>query len=81
MKTSKRIAPTLFFAAIAAAFTLGVVSQVGNVMAEGAANVVEAVSFQANSALGSTERRCEPRDVEADEGYGVSRIERRVVCQ
>ena len=53
MKTSKRIAPTLFFAAIVAAFGLGVVSQVGSVMAESAANVVEAVASQASSALGS----------------------------
>jgi hypothetical protein len=78
MKTSKRIAPALFFAAIVAAFGLGVVSQAGSVMAGSAANVVEAVSA---NALGSTERRCEARDVEADEGYGVSRLERRVVCQ
>ena len=78
MKTSKRIAPTLFVAAIVAAFGLGVVSQAGSVMAGNAANVVEAVAVKA---LGSTERRCETRDVEADQGYGVSRIERRVVCQ
>ena len=78
MKTSRRIAPTLFVAAIVAAFGVGVVSQVGSVMAENAANVVESVAIKA---LGSTERRCEARDVEADEGYGVSRLERRVVCQ
>jgi|GEM_PF-6243219 len=78
MKTSRRVAPTLFVAAIVAAFGLGVVTQVGSVMAENAANVVEAVSVKA---LGSTERRCETRYVEADEGYGVSRLERRVVCQ
>jgi hypothetical protein len=81
MKLSRRIAPTLFFAAIVAAFGVGVVSQVGSVMAENAANVVEAVSFKAGSALGSAERRCEEREVDADEGYGVSRLERRVVCQ
>jgi hypothetical protein len=81
MKTSRRIAPALFFAAVVAAFGLGVTSQVGSVMAQSAANVVEAVTLQASSALGSTERRCEARDVEADEGYGVSRLERRVVCQ
>ena len=78
MKTSRRVAPALFFAAIVAAFGFGAVSQAGSVMAENAANVVEAVSIKA---LGSTERRCEARDVEADEGYGVSRLERRVVCQ
>jgi hypothetical protein len=81
MKTSSRIARVLFFAAVAGACGLGVVSQVGSVMAGSAANVVEAVTQQASSALGSTERRCEARDIEADEGYGVSRIEKRVVCQ
>jgi hypothetical protein len=81
MKTSRRIAPALFFAAIVAAFGVGVVSQVGSVMAENAANVVEAVSFKAGAALGSTERHCEERDVDTDEGYGVSRLERRIVCQ
>ena len=78
MKTSRRVAPALFLAAIIAAFGVCAVSQAGSVMAENAANVVEAVSVKA---LGSTERRCEARDVEADEGYGVSRLERRVVCQ
>ena len=78
MKSSRRIAPALFFAAVVAAFGLGVTSQVGSVMAENAANVVESVAVKA---LGSTERRCEERDVEADQGYGVSRLERRVVCQ
>jgi hypothetical protein len=78
MKTSKRIAPALFLAAIIAAFGVGAASQAGSVMVENAANVVESVAVKA---LGSTERRCEARDVEADEGYGVSRLERRVVCQ
>ena len=78
MKTSRHIAPALFLAAIVAAFGVGAASQAGIVMAENAANVVESVAVKA---LGSTERRCESRDVEADEGYGVSRTVRRVVCQ
>lgn len=81
MKTSRQIAPTLLFLAVAAAFGLGVLSQAGNVMADSAADAPQAVAVQAGSVLGDRERRCEEREVAADEGYGVSRMERRMVCE
>jgi Flp pilus assembly protein TadG len=81
MKTSRQIAPTLLLLAVAAAFGIGVLSQVGSVMADGAADAAQAVAIQANTILGDREHRCEERDVAADEGYGVSRMERRLVCE
>jgi Flp pilus assembly protein TadG len=81
MKTSRHFAPTLLLLAVAAAFGLGVVSQVGAVVADSAADAAQAVAVQANSLRGDHERRCEQRDVAADEGYGVSRMERRMVCE
>jgi hypothetical protein len=67
--------------AVAAAFGLGVLSQVGSVMADGATDASQAVAVRATSILGDRDRRCVEREVAADEGYGVSRMERRLVCE
>jgi hypothetical protein len=75
MKASKNFASLVFLLAAVAVVGAGLASSVGDVMAEGAANVVKAVAGP------SGERRCEWRDVEADEGYGVSRIEKRLICE
>ena len=77
MKTSKKIAPALLVLAIAAVFGFGFASPVGKVMAEGVAQAVEAASVQART---GDQRQCEQREVETDEGYGVSRKEMRLVC-
>jgi hypothetical protein len=77
MKTSNKFAPALIVLAVAAVFGFGFVTQVGKVMAEGVAQTVEAASVQAQA---GEERQCEQREVEADEGYGVSRKEMRLVC-
>jgi hypothetical protein len=79
MKTSKNIARALLVFGIAAFVGFGFVSPVGKVMAEGVAQAVEAVAIQA-SAASSADRQCEQREVEADEGYGISRKEIRIVC-
>ena len=86
MKTSNKIAPALCLLAVVAAFGFGFVSQVGKVMAEGVVQAVESVAVQATTAVQATaaaasdDRICEEREVEADEGYGVSRKEMRVIC-
>jgi hypothetical protein len=81
MKTSKIFAPALFLLAFAGALGVATLSNVGNVMAESAAHVVESVSVHANATLAADPQHCEMRDVEADEGYGVSRMEKRLICQ
>jgi hypothetical protein len=80
MKTSRKFAPALFLLAVVAVFGFAVISQVGKVMAEGVAQAVEAVSVQASADVSSDEPKCEQREVEADEGYGVSRKEVRLIC-
>ncbi len=78
MKTSNKVAPALIVLVLAAVFGFGFVSQVGKVMAEGVAQAVEAVSIPSQA---GEDRQCEMREVEADEGYGVSRKEMRLVCR
>jgi hypothetical protein len=86
MKTSNKIAPALFLLAVGTAFGFGFVSQVGKVMAEGVVQAVQSVAVQASTAVHATaavasdDQVCEQREVEADEGYGISRKEMRVVC-
>jgi hypothetical protein len=80
MKSSKRWMPALFLLGLFAFFAVAYLSPVGQVMAEGGARVIEAASVQAN-AESTQSRRCEDREVEADEGYGVSHTEIRRVCQ
>ncbi len=78
MNTSNKVAPALIALVLAAVFGFGFVSQVGKVMAEGVAQAVEAVSIPSQA---REDRQCEMREVEADEGYGVSRKEMRLVCR
>ena len=79
MKTSKKFTPLLFLLALAAAMALGVVSQVGKVMAEGGGNGADQAA-ETQAALNSDDRTCEQREVQTDEGYGLSRTETRLVC-
>ena len=78
MKTSHKFAPALFVLAGAALFAVGFVSPVGKVMAEGVVQAVQAVTIQTSD--GESARQCEEREVEADEGYGVSSKVIRTVC-
>jgi hypothetical protein len=80
MKTSNRLMTLLFLLGLFAFSATAYLSPVGQVMAEGAARAVEAASFQAGAAAANT-RQCEDREVEADEGYGISRKEVRHVCR
>jgi hypothetical protein len=80
MKTSNRLMTVLFLLGLFAFSAIAYLSPVGQVMAEGAARAVEAASFQADAAAANA-RQCEDREVEADEGYGISRKEVRHVCQ
>jgi hypothetical protein len=77
MKASRKLTRALFLLAIGAGLGLAAVSQVGKVMAEDGANG-EVMATQA--ALHSDDRDCERREVETDEGYGLSRKETRLVC-
>jgi hypothetical protein len=78
MKTSNKFASALFVLAGAALFGVGFVSPVGKVMAEGVAQAVQAVAIQTTD--GERARQCEEREVEADEGYGVSTKVIRLIC-
>ncbi len=80
MKTSKKIAPVLFLLALLTVFGFGVLWQGDKVMAEGAADAMQAASFQASATSSDRTQKCEQREVEADEGYGVSRKEVRLIC-
>jgi hypothetical protein len=81
MKTSKKLAPALFLLALALATGVGFLSQAGNVQAEGASRAVDATSIKASAGDLESQNRCEQQEVEADEGYGVSRKEVRLVCR
>jgi hypothetical protein len=78
MKTSNRMMPLLLLLGLFAFSVLAYLSPVGQVMAEGDGRAIEASALQADAAQ---PRRCEDREVEADEGYGVSHKEIRRVCQ
>jgi hypothetical protein len=80
MKTSRQFAPALFVLGAMIIFGIGFVSPVGKVMAEGVAEAVEAVTVQASANDGDRARICEEREVEADEGYGVSSKVIRLIC-
>jgi hypothetical protein len=81
MKTSNKFAPALCVLAAIGLFGLAFVSPVGKVMAEGVVEAVQAIAVQAKASEGDQARQCEEREVEADEGYGVSRKEMRFVCR
>jgi hypothetical protein len=70
----------LFLLGLVAFSAIAYLSPVGQVMAEGGANAVNAAAYQA-AADASQARQCEDREVEADEGYGISHKEIRRVCQ
>lgn len=78
MKTSNKFASAFFALAAAALFGVGFVSPVGKVMAEGVAQAVQAVTIQPSDV--DPARQCEEREVEADEGYGVTTKVIRVFC-
>jgi hypothetical protein len=79
MKTSIRLMPVLLFG-VFSIFATAYLSPVGQSMAEGAARAVDASSFQAD-ANATQLPNCEDREVDADEGYGVSRKVIRRVCR
>jgi hypothetical protein len=79
MKTSKRLMSVLFLLGLFGFFAAAYFSPVGLVMAEGAARAVDATSFQAD-ANEAQPQQCEDHEVEADEGYGISRKVVRHVC-
>ncbi|WP_294532515.1 hypothetical protein [uncultured Rhodoblastus sp.] len=81
MKTSDKFASALLALAMVTLFGVGFVSPVGKVMAEGVVEAVQAVAVQTIAIQGDRPRQCEEREVEADEGYGVSRKEVRLFCR
>jgi hypothetical protein len=76
MKSSIQLVPALFFMALLGFFTLAYFSPMDRVMAEGGPQSFSA-AYQAQTVQS---RQCEDREVEADEGYGVSHKEIRRVC-
>ncbi|HUO54902.1 MAG TPA: hypothetical protein VMU18_09185 [Rhodoblastus sp.] len=60
-------------------FALAYLSPVGEVMAESGARTVGAAAYQADASAAPA-TQCEDREVEADEGYGVSHKEIRRIC-
>ena len=81
MKTSKKLAPALFLLAVGLATGLAYLSQSRDVQAEGASHAVEATTVKASASSIEYQSVCEQREVEADEGYGVSRKEMRTICR
>jgi hypothetical protein len=80
MKSSKPLMPLLLLLGLFGLFAVAYLSPVGQVMAEGGARAIEAATVRAN-ANAAESRDCQDREVEADEGYGVSHKEIRHVCQ
>jgi hypothetical protein len=76
MKSSIHLMPALFLLALLGFFALAYLSPVGQVMAEGGSQGFNA-TYQTETAQS---QQCEDREVEADEGYGVSHKEIRRVC-
>lgn len=70
MKRSRHFVPTLFVVALVGATALALLSPVGAVMAESGLRASDLASAQ-----------CENREVEADEGYGVSHRVIREICR
>ncbi len=76
MKSSIHLMPALFLLGLLGFFALATLSPMGQVMAEG-----EAQGFSAAYQDAAVQnQQCEDREVEADEGYGVSHKETRRVC-
>ncbi len=79
MKVSIHLMPALFLLALLGFFTLAYLSPMDKVMAEGGESDLRA-AYQAE-AQAAQSQQCEDREVEADEGYGVSHKETRRVCR
>ncbi len=77
MKSSLHLMPALFFLALLGFFTLAYFSPMDLVLAEGGSRAFDA-AYQTETAQS---QQCEDREVEADEGYGVSHKETRRVCR
>jgi hypothetical protein len=80
MKSSKPLMPLLLLLGLFGFFAIAYLSPVGQVMAEGGARAIEAANVATDASAGQS-RDCVDREVEADEGYGVSHKEMRRVCQ
>ncbi len=76
MKSSIQLMPALFLLGLLGFFGLALLSPMGQVLAEGGSRGISA-DYQADAAQS---QQCEDREVEADEGYGVSHKEIRRVC-
>ncbi|MGO8740703.1 hypothetical protein [Rhodoblastus sp.] len=76
MKASIHLIPALFLLALLGFFALAFLSPMGQVMAEDGAPGFNAAT-QSETAQS---QQCEDREVETDEGYGVSHTEIRRVC-
>jgi hypothetical protein len=80
MKTSNRLMPTLILFGLFGFFAASYFSPISLVMAEGSSRAAEAASFQADADAAQSQN-CEDREVEADEGYGVSHKVIRHICR
>jgi hypothetical protein len=70
----------LFLLAVLTILGLSILSPSRQVMAENVARTLDAAAFRADASV-AHEQKCEDREVEADEGYGISRKEMRRVCK
>ncbi|MDI4640366.1 hypothetical protein K9U39_05285 [Rhodoblastus acidophilus] len=71
--------PTLFLLALLGFFALSYLSPASQVLAESGARIIGAAE-QADAETPQSPQ-CEFREVEADEGYGVSHKEIRRICR
>ncbi|WP_298350980.1 hypothetical protein [Rhodoblastus sp.] len=77
MKSSIHLMPALFLLGLLGLFGFATLSSMSQVMAEGGSRDFHA----AYGAEPTQSQQCEDREVEADEGYGVSHKETRRVCR
>lgn len=80
MKASIHLMPALFLLALLGFFTVAYFSPMNRVMAEDGTRGFNSAAYQAD-AQAAQSQQCEDREVEADEGYGVSHKETRRVCR
>ncbi len=82
MKSSKKRISLLVLLLLAiAAFGFAFPLQRGKAMGEGAAPESQIIQAKAPATLTNPGRRCETREMDVDEGYGVTRKEMRRVCR
>jgi len=79
MKASIHLMPALFLLALLGFSTLAYLSPMDKVMAEDGERGFD--SAYRTAAQVARSQQCEDREVEADEGYGVSHKETRRVCR